>query len=337
MHLCPGACHTHRDRRDRGRAGAGRGRTAADRLRTDRRPRVRRARSAGAGQRHHPGHRARERRRWQGALCGVVRHLQAGRRVEDQRPDVARRAQSRPRVSIRGAGARVGRRHAGQRLARRQRRRHRVARQGERGGTAVPAVAGGACARRRGDHRRGVRPHRQPIGAGIAAAAGADQPGAVPAGVARHDESAPGVARRREPARRGERRGGDRPERLGLGALRRQHAVSRCARRDADLPEARLRCRTAVPGGVHRSRPVRARHRLRRVARRRRVLQERAGRRSRHAQSDRAPRHAQHHARHLAVGQLPARLAAPRASTRTRAAAACTTACGRSSPAGASR
>ena len=36
---------------------------------------------------------------------------------EGQRPDVARRAQSRPRVPVCAAGARIGRHHAGQRLA----------------------------------------------------------------------------------------------------------------------------------------------------------------------------------------------------------------------------
>ena len=48
-----------------------------------------------------------------------------------------------------------------------------------RGRHAVSAGAGGARPRRRAGHRRGARPHRQPLGAGLAAAAGADQSGAV--------------------------------------------------------------------------------------------------------------------------------------------------------------
>jgi hypothetical protein len=49
--------------------------------------------------------------------------------------------------------------------------------------------------------------------------AGADQPGAVSAADARHQGVQAGVARRRNPARRGQRRGGDYSVGLGLGAL----------------------------------------------------------------------------------------------------------------------
>ena len=114
--------------------------------------------------------------------------------------------------------------------------------------------------------------------------------------------------------------------------------VPRHARPDADLPEGRLRSSAALPGGVHRRRSVRARHRLRRVARRR-------PRSSRRAKADDAGTpnpiagrgHAQHRARRLAVGQLPARLAAPRLQPGRERRSRCTTACGRSSPAAASR
>jgi hypothetical protein len=50
-------------------------------------------------QRDHPGHRTGEGRRRQGALCRVVRDLQAGRHEQGERPDVARGAQSRPRLT----------------------------------------------------------------------------------------------------------------------------------------------------------------------------------------------------------------------------------------------
>ena len=204
---------------------------------------------------------------------------------------------------------------------------------------AVPAVAGGARTRTAraitgevfGAHRQSLRPGSQPLMV---------QTNPVPYKPVspRHQQGTLVSRARRNPARRGHRRGrrSRRPTGPGRAAMPSTpfpgtpDATQICLKNGFDAD-------AAVPGGVHRGRPVCARHRLRGLARRRRVLQERAGRRPRHAQPDRRAGHAQHHARHLAVGQLPARLAAPGLQPRAKPARRCTTACGRSSRAGASR
>ena len=306
----PGSRDTHRHRR--GRAAARGEPRIADRLRAGRRPGLRRARPSVASQRDHPGHRAGQGRRRQGPLRRLVPDLQAGRHEPGERPDVARRAQPRPRLSVRGPGARLRRRRSGQRLAGRQQRCDCRAADGEPRWHAVPAGAGRPRPRWRAGARARPRPHRQSLRPGIAAAAGADQSGAVPAVQPRHEAGQAGLARRREPARRGDRRSRRRALGLGLGALRRGASLSRHARPHPGLPEERLRCGSALPGGLRCRRSLRARHRLRGVARCRRVLQDGAGRRCRHAEPARAQHEVQHRARRLAVGQLPARLAAPR-------------------------
>ena len=101
----------------------------------------------------------------------------------------------------------------------------------------------------------------------------------------------------------------------GLEILRRRHV--RCAgaadeTAGADLPQRRLQSGQALSGGLHRERSVRPWHRFRRVARCRVVLQICGPGRCRHRESAGGKHQAQHHARPLAVRQLPAGLAASR-------------------------
>ena len=160
---------------------------------------------------------------------------------------------------------------------------------------------------------RGPRPHRQPLRPRRAAVDRADQSRALYAGEHGYVESDARLARSRNDGRCRHRRDIDRGRRLEI--LRRRHV--RCAgaadeTAGADLSERRLQSGEALSGRVHRERSVHPRHRFRRVARCRVVLQIRGQGRCRHRESARRTHHAQHHARPLAVRQLPARLAASR-------------------------
>ena len=284
-------------------------------------------------------------RRRQGALRRDVRAHQAGRHGEGERPDVARRAQSRPAGHCSAPTERaLRRRRPRERLAGRQRGHEADA---GTDGTADDdgwrrTTGSGAgreeCGRLR-RHRAGLRPHRQPLRSGFAAADRADQSGAVHAGEPGHrasDSSSRAIARRWKAwsSARHAIAASD-WKFCGGGDVRCAAAAHETA--GADLPEERLRSGEALPGRVHREGSVRPRRRLRRVARRRVVLQDTPTRTTPARQS--ARRWQSRTASRAASRSRATSCAAgcTSASTRTRRSARCTTACGRSSRAAASR
>jgi hypothetical protein len=183
--------HSHRDRRSPPVPGGGVG---GYRHRAGRRPCLRRAGPGVARQRHHQRRTTGQGPGRQGPLRGHLRHHQAGGPGACQRPDVARGAQP-GRAAAQCAGrTRQWRHRPHQRLAGRQRRGHPRARHRRRGPAALAEAAHRPHGRWIARHGRCRRPHRQPLGRGLAATDRADQSGTVQADEPGHARVAAGLA-----------------------------------------------------------------------------------------------------------------------------------------------